>query len=361
MSLITIRRNAASTDTAVSNLFIDTYMPRANGEFVKVYLYLLRLSGMPDALLSLEKMADELLCTEKDILRAVRYWAGEGLLKAEYQGNKELSSVTFCEPAETGLSIASKETADSAGVPSGAAPARLTPERVRELRQNKDITLLLYTAEQYLGKTLTSTESQKILSYYDELHMSPELIEYLIEYCVSHNHKSMHYIEKVALSWHENGITTVKAAKEASSLYNKDYYTILRSMGIRSRDPVEEEISLMDTWLKEYGFSMAIIQEACSRTILQTGQPSFPYADGILRDWKKQNVRTPEDIRVLDEEHQKKQKQRQTAASPSRNPSPGNRFNNFKQRKYDFDKFEQRMLAGEQASAAPKTTDQTEE
>ena len=357
MSLITIRRSSARTDTSVSNLFIDTYMPRANGEFVKVYLYLLRLTEMPDELLSLEKMADDLLCTETDILRAIRYWASEGLLKAEFQGEKQLSSVTFCEPS--GKAPAS--AAPGRETKSADTPARLTPDRVRELQKNKDITLLLYTAEQYLGKTLTSTESQKILSYYDELHMSPELIEYLIEYCVSHNHKSMHYIDKVALSWHENGIKTVKEAKETSSLFNKDYYTILRSMGIRSRDPVEDEIALMDTWLNTYGFSMAIIQEACSRTILQTGQPSFPYADGILRGWKRQNVHAPEDIRALDEEHQKKQKQKQ-AVAPSRNTSSGNRFNNFKQRKYDFDKFEQRMLATDQSAAAPAAaTDQTEE
>lgn len=38
--------------------------------------------------------------------------------------------------------------------------------------------------------------------------MSAELIEYLIEYCVENGHKSMHYINKVALSWHEENITT---------------------------------------------------------------------------------------------------------------------------------------------------------
>lgn len=43
----------------------------------------------------------------------------------------------------------------------------------------------------------------------------------------------------------------------------------------------------MDTWLKTYGFSMEIIQEACSRTVLQTGQASFQYTDKILEGWKK--------------------------------------------------------------------------
>ena len=48
---------------------------------------------------------------------------------------------------------------------------------------------------------------------------------------------------------------------------------------------------------------MDIIKEACSRTIAQTAQPSFKYAEGILSKWKKENVRTPDDIHGLDEQH----------------------------------------------------------
>ncbi len=31
--------------TLIPNRFLDEYMPRANGEFVKIYLYLLRSAG----------------------------------------------------------------------------------------------------------------------------------------------------------------------------------------------------------------------------------------------------------------------------------------------------------------------------
>ena len=129
------------------------------------------------------------------------------------------------------------------------------------------------------AKTLTPTEMKKILFFYDELKFSPDLIEYLIEYSVSRGHKSMRYIETVALAWADEGITTVTMAKEANSRYAKEYFTIFKSMGISGRNPVDTEISLMNTWLNDYGFTMDIIQEACSRTVLSTGQPSFQYAD----------------------------------------------------------------------------------
>ena len=99
----------------------------------------------------------------------------------------------------------------------------------------------------------------------------------------------------------------------------------------------------MDTWLKTYGFSMEIIQEACSRTVLQTGQASFQYTDKILEGWKKKEVRTLDDIRSLDSEYQKRRQSRKAAKKPAA-PASGNRFNNFQQREYNFDEYEKHLL-----------------
>ena len=135
---------------------------------------------------------------------------------------------------------------------------------------------------------------------------------------------------------------TVAEAKKSNARYSKDYYSILKALGITNRSPVETEITLMDTWLKTYGFSIAIIQEACTRTVLQTGQASFQYTDKILEGWKKKQVKTLEDIQALDAEH-KKRKQDKKQSKPAA-PASGNRFNNFQQREYNFDEYEKRLL-----------------
>ena len=217
-------------------------------------------------------------------------------------------------------------------------------ETLKELKQNDEIVQLLYIAEQYLGKTLTPTEMKKILFFYDELKFSPDLIEYLIEYSVSRGHKSMRYIETVALAWADEGITTVTMAKEANSRYAKEYFTIFKSMGISGRNPVDTEISLMNTWLNDYGFTMDIIQEACSRTVLSTGQPSFQYADKILSGWKDKNVRTLADVRLLDAQHQRQKLEKNTQRKAASKPAASNRFNNFHQRQYDFNEYEKKLL-----------------
>ena len=342
MGMITLKNASPQEATFLPNIFIDDYMPEANGEFVKVYIYLLRTMASSPVSFSLEEMADRLLCTERDILRGLKYWARQGLLALELTDSRELVSVTVLLP---GPKTAGGETPAASGRTegqrSGASAAALTPSRVSELKQNEEIVQLLYIAEQYLGKTLTASEVQKILFFYDGLGFSADLIEYLIEYCVSRNHRSIRYIETVAMAWAKEGISSVADAKKANARYKRDYYTILKAMGITNRSPVEAEITLMDTWLKTYGFSLEIIQEACTRTVLQTGQASFQYTDKILEGWKKKKVHHLSDIQALDAEHQKQRKEKKSSRPVSSAP---NRFNNFQQREYDFDEYEKRLL-----------------
>ncbi|MEF2653349.1 MAG: DnaD domain protein [Blautia sp.] len=339
MSEIILENSSQEGITILSNIFIDQYMPRANGEFVKVYIYLLRLLKESRASLDLAKMADTLLCTERDIARALKYWEKEKLMIFHYTSAGKLSGISLTPPKAE-----QEENAQSSSSPSPRSSQRLTPDRVRELKQNEAIVQLLYIAEQYLGKTLSPSEMQKVLYFYDEMKMSPELIEYLIEYCVSRNHKSMRYIETVAYAWAKEGITTVEMAKEASSRFRKEYYTILKAMGINNRNPVDTEISYMDTWMKDYGFDTDLILEACSRTVIQTGQPSFQYADKILEGWKSKNVHTLSDVRILDAEHKKRKLAKTAQKQPAAQQKTQNRFNNFHQRDYDFDEYEKRLL-----------------
>ena len=105
--------------------------------------------------------------------------------------------------------------ADSAPLPDVQDDSASAPniQQYRSRKERKEFKELLFVAEQYLGKTLSSMDIDTITYFFDTLHMSAELIEYLIEYCVENGHKSMHYIQKVALSWNDQKITTVEAAQ----------------------------------------------------------------------------------------------------------------------------------------------------
>lgn len=99
MNTIHLRALSSSQVTVLSNIFIDQYMPGAGGEFVKVYIYLLRLLADPSASVCLPLLADRLNCTEGDISRALKYWSNEGLLILETDPSGELTGITLTEPS----------------------------------------------------------------------------------------------------------------------------------------------------------------------------------------------------------------------------------------------------------------------
>ena len=152
----------------------------------------------------------------------------------------------------------------------------------------------------------------------------------------------MRYIEAVAISWYEQGIDTMKKAKEAMKIYNKNYYSVMKTFGISNRNPGPAEANYIKKWLEEYHFELPVILEACNRTLAAISQPSFPYADSILKRWYQANVHTIDDIKGLDSQfHSRK-------AVPSKQPekssSAPNRFHNFDQREYNYQDLEQQFI-----------------
>ena len=95
---IQLHNDCPATDTIVPNQFIDRFMPSANGEFVKVYLYLLRCIHSHASNCTISEIADKFNNTEMDIQRALRYWQKEGLLSleetADGAGEEDASSVS---------------------------------------------------------------------------------------------------------------------------------------------------------------------------------------------------------------------------------------------------------------------------
>lgn len=330
MSPLRIQNNNSNDYTLVSNRFLDIYMAEANGEFIKIYLYLLRYSVGHVLPPSFATIADTLNCTEKDIERALNYWCKKGILGLDFDDKKNITDITFFDLGAEEAPVIKK--APKATPPEKKASSGIDNETFKDIQ---------FVAEQYLGKLLSTADADRLAYFYKELQFSPDLIEYLIDYCVSNGHKSTRYMEKVAISWHEAGITTVAGAKADSNTYNKNYFSILKALGVSNHNPIDTEIQFMNHWLNDFGFSLDIITEACNRTIMNTGKPSFKYADGILTAWQKAGASTLSDVANLDKIHQDKTP---AATKPGNRAKSPNKFTNFKQRTYDFEALEKQLL-----------------
>lgn len=332
MGDIVLHTDRGQHTTAVPNIFIDRYIQDANGEFVKIYLYLLRLLQQSENPFSISALADRLHYTENDVHRALAYWENLKLLKLEYDSSSNLTGICFLEPNSS-----DREVPKVSPLTVREAPT-YSMQDILSFKSQDGIKETLYAAETYLKRPLTSTDLNNILFWYEELHFSFDLIEYLIEYCVDKGHPSIYYMNKVALNWADNHIQSVEDAKQSASIHSQAYYTVMKAFGISGRNLIDKEIAFIEKWTNSFGFSLDIITEACSRTIRNTGRANFSYADTILKSWHDKGIRHTEDIEALDQAHSASQANKNTTKINVR-PS-NNRFHNFHQRPQDDDYYE---------------------
>lgn len=329
--------------TIVPNYFLDIYMPKASGEFVKVYLCLLRAAADASMPLSVSILADKLNNTEKDIIRALKYWEGEKLLILSYDSYGTLSAIEFTAPGRQDMpKTETAVTASRVVIPDKPTYSR---DIVDKLTNSEEFGTLLFIAQSYTGKPLSSNDTNSLIYIHNTLKFSAELTEYLIEYCVSLGHKSFSYIEKVAISWAEQSIRTVEEAKAVASFYKKEYYQVLKAFGINKRNPVDIEISMINKWTNEYGFCMDIILDACKRTMNAIHQPSFEYTDSILTKWHKSGVKKLDDVAVLDNNYSKSRDDARSRAQSGTTRPISNKFNNMPSRSYVYDDLEKQLLS----------------
>ncbi len=361
---ILLNTQSASGFTCVSNVFITQYMAKANGDYVKVYLYLLHCFSNHCPSFSVSEIADQFDDTEKDILRAFSYWEKAGLLSIQKKKDGSIQEIIMISPEEaqknkTNISNSFSKKSDSYAPAMQNTPIaqhtkiqrpEYSQKQVQELTNNDEVKWLLNIIETYMEHPLRSGDLQLILFLYESMEFSVELIMYLYEYCISKSKKNPSYIEAVALAWAEKGIDTVEKAEQAAIEYNNSYNAVTNAFGL-NRSPVAVERQFIDKWFSIYGFDIPIIVEACNRTILRTHKPDFKYADHILENWKKNQVHHLSDIKKLDTAHKKQTKQNTPAVSndaqTAKPPAKTNAFHAFPQRFYsqdDFSSLEKKLL-----------------
>ena len=391
MVQIQLHNDCPTTDTLISNRFIDDFMPQANGEFVKVYLYLLRSVQSHAYNFTISAIADKFNNTEMDIIRALRYWQKTGILRLDENPEGQICGIHMLplyketDPQdfvatqgqitnEATVSVASQTQISGDAIPSVNENAAIKADKVKAIleassalndpvsdaaetpakrkytldeitafRKDESISELFFIVETYIRHPLSESDVNTVLYWREELHFSNDLIVYLLEYCISKGHSSMRYLDKVAIGWHANNITTVEQAKEDAAIHSQAYYGVMKALGITGRSLVNSETAFIRKWTKEYAFDLALIQEACSRTISATHQPSFEYTDSILTSWHKNQVHTLDDVKRIDASYSKAKK---TSAKAGNSATvKRNSFNNFNPRNYDYENLEGTLLS----------------
>ena len=321
-------KNSPIEFTPVSNIFIDKYMAEARGEFVKVYLLMLKYRTSGEVGVNSSIVASNLHLLESDVMNALDYWNTEGVIKLTPIDNMGNYDIDFCN--------LSNDTNNNESV-----------DLLSELDNNnsKD---MLKDIEKLISRPLSTKEMSTYLSWQKELNFSYELILLLIEYCVSKGKTDVRYIEKVALGWHNSGILNIEDAQSYIAKHEDkwiQFRKILDFLGMKNAEIMKPQQDMMEKWLYTYNFSIEMIKKAATICFNRLNHSDFKYMDGILSKWHADNIKTIKDIELKDAVRKNNTiyNKSNTTASNSKN-NAGHKFKNFKQREYDYDELEKKLL-----------------
>ncbi len=233
---------SSSAYTNIENLFITEYLPVAEGDAVKVYLYGLYLCQHPENDQPLSDMGASLKMQEKAIIDCFLFWEEFGL-----------------------LSIVSKE------------PFAVQYHPIRSLSSSKP---RKYKAEKYSeftkglqallpNRMISTSEYSEYFMIMETYFIKPEAMLMIVKYCIDRKGGdiSYRYISKVAKDFGNRSITTAdKVEKELSSYVAKTgvLEKILRALSLR-RQPDIEDANYLKKWTNELSFDSDNIIFAASK------------------------------------------------------------------------------------------------
>ena len=322
-------KNSTLKFTPVSNIFIEKYMPKARGEFVKVYLLMLKYNTSNEPGVNGAVLASSLNLLESDVMNALNYWNDQGVIRLIPIDKMNNFNIEFL-PLDD---FESNETHEI---------------NLLDALNNSETNDMLRDIEKILGRSLSNKEMETYLNWQNDFSFTSELILILIEYCVSKGKSDYRYIEKVALAWHDLGIKTIYEA-QVHIKKNEDKWIkirhILQYLGIKNTEIMKPQEELLNKWLFTYKFDLPLIEKACDICFQRLNRADFKYIDGILSKWFNDNLKTLQDVAIKDKQFKSNNKNKYAQNNTQTNKGLG--FNNFEPRSYDYDALEKKLLGWE--------------
>ena len=299
------------SNTDIPDIFFTEYLSQANGDFVKIYLYLLFLSKY-DKDVKINDLSKKLDLPLKTIQDGIKYWEDLSVI------TKKNTGYIFNNLQEIELHKLYKPKVS------------LSAEAIKQTAQN-----------QYRAKAIENINNeffQGIMSpsWYSDIDLwfkkysfDEEVMIALFRYCFNRSALHRNYIQTVADDWHKNNIKTFNDLDmyyEKQEKLVKLCKTICKKLGY-TRMLTQYEAAYVEKWSIDYGFSLDIIEIALKKTTSKSN-PNFDYLDKLLTDWHDRGLKTADDINAFLLEMKQKNKDVKTLEKKSG-------YNNYDQRKYD--------------------------
>ena len=323
-------------DTPIENIFINDFMPMANGTFVKVYLLGYKYAYDRDNKISVDNktIAKHLDIPLSDVLNAWDFWEKKGIIEKIYidKENKYDYKIKFLNLKQLYIKNNYKMLTNQQEQTSN--PYSCTVEDLIDANQIPAINKMFNNIDYIMRRQLVPNEKKKVLEWIYNYNMNPDIIEKAFFYGIEKKGKrNFNYIGGIIRNWYDQGITNLEAYYKYLSKNDEKYFRyerIMKYLGYMNRFPTEIEKKIIDKWFNEYGFSMELVLKGCENS-KKTSNPTINYIDGVLKSWYEKGIKTVDEIEEKD-----KFTKDNTNNKRKISKTPQNRFHNFQQRTKKF-------------------------
>jgi len=254
--------------TPVENLFVQEYMLRADGDFVKVYLYGLMQCYHPVESASLSTIARDLDMDVPRVENAFAYWERMGLVRR----------ISDNPPAYAFQNL----------------------KQVQLMRAQDDDGLYRYAdfnnslqAQFGVDRLLHRQDFERVYDWVEGLGLPEEVVLMLVSAQIKARGKKFQFktLDKQAREWAEAGVRTIADAEVMAHTSTEAYLNVkqvYKKLGKRHAVSEPDE-ALYRRWTGEWGFDLQTILAACEETT--KGVPTFGYLNGILERMRSEGLR----------------------------------------------------------------------
>lgn len=299
------------SNTELPDVFFTEYLSQANGDFIKIYLYIVFLSKYGKDV-KINDLSKKLNIDFKIIQEGIKYWEDVGVITKKNTGYiiNNLQEIELHKLYKPRVALS-------------AETIKQTAENQYRAKAIENINNLFFQG------IMSPSWYSDIDLWFKKYSFDEEVMIALFQYCYNRSALHRNYIQTVAEAWFKNN---VKTFSDLDSLFEKQeklntlYKAIGKKLGY-SRPLTEYEKGYIEKWSIEYGFSLDIIEIALKKTTSKTN-PNFDYLDKLISDWHDRGFKTSEEIQTFLSELKQKNKD-------IKKLEKNTGYNNYDQRKYD--------------------------
>lgn len=296
------------SDIEVPDLFVLNYMSSLEGTDVKLYLY---LNFIAKRGLEIENaaLAKRLGITEQELGFSLDRLQVEGLVIKSTHGYS-LADLKEVEINKSYIpKMANKKNKEQTEI------------------EKKRIAATYAINESFFQGIMSIGWYSDIGAMFDNYMFSEEVMIALFHYCQEKNALTKKYVHAVAEGWYKAGVKSFEDLEDYFENYDKIQkikQKIVKNLKL-NRNLTTYEEKYVDTWIKDYGYGIDIIEEALKRTV-NICNPTISYINGIINNWHKKGVKTVEDV---------EQKETKKTVTTTKKTVPKTKYQSYEQRTYD--------------------------